>query len=194
MARRFVPFRPRELRYDTPTIVLHWLTAGLVVALWIIGETVDFPSGAWRVDYRSVHIVLGFVLAFILIARVDWRIRRGLTMPPDRHRLRAAAAKAMHWVLYLLLFATVAVGMTYEFARGDSLFNLFQMPSFAHGNRALIHWIGGYHALAANTVLILAGLHAVVALSHHYIMRDDVLARMAPVFHRFRRAGRAEAA
>jgi cytochrome b561 len=51
------------------------------------------------------------------------------------------------------------------------------------------HWIGGYHALAANTVLILAGLHAVVALSHHYIMRDDVLARMAPVFHRFRRAG-----
>ena len=187
MVRRSVPFRAQHLlRYDTATIVFHWLTAGLVAVLWIVGKTVDFPSGAWRVDYRSVHIMLGFALALILMARLGWRVWRGLTMPPDRHRLLVAAAKAMHWVLYLLLFATVAVGMTYEFARGDSLFNLFRMPSFAHGNRALIHWIGGYHALAANAVLILAGLHALAALSHHYVMRDDVLARMAPVLRRFR--------
>ena len=105
-------------------------------------------------------------------------------MPPARHGLLTAVAKALHWALYLLLIATLGLGVTFEWARGDSFFNLFRVPSFAHGDRALVHWIGGWHALAANTVLIAAGIHAFAALSHHYVLRDDVLARMAPVFRR----------
>jgi cytochrome b561 len=173
-------------RYDTPTIFLHWLTATLVVVLWIIGQTVDFPRGVLRIDYRSVHVVLGVVLAGVLLTRLAWRIWRGLTIPPDRHRLLAAAAKAIHWALYLLLFVAVTVGFVYEWARGDSFFNLFRLPGFAHGDRSLIHMIGGWHALAANSVVIIAGLHALAALSHHYVVRDDVLIRMAPIFRRFR--------
>jgi cytochrome b561 len=126
------------------------------------------------------------VLAGALLTRLVWRIWRGLTMPPDRHRLLAAAAKVMHWALYLLLFVVVTVGFVYEWAGGDSLFNLFRMPSFAHGDRSLTHMIGGWHALAANSVVIIAGLHALAALSHQYVMRDDVLIRMAPIFRRFR--------
>ena len=100
-------------------------------------------------------------------------------MPPDRHRLLAAAAKGMHCALYLLLFVAVAMGFVYEWAGGDSLFNLFRLPSFTHGDRSLIHMIGGWHALAANSVVIIAGLHGLATLSHHYVMRDDVLKRMA---------------
>jgi cytochrome b561 len=43
-----------------------------------------------------------------------------------------------------------------------------------------MHRIGGYHALAANALAILAGLHAAAALFHHYVMRDDILRRMLP--------------
>ena len=182
------PQSAQMLRYDTPTIVFHWLTAALVAILWIIGQTVDFPGGALRVDYRSLHIVLGVVLTFVLLARLFWRIWRGLTMPPDRHRLLALAAKAIHWLLYLLLITTLGLGVTYEWARGDSIFNLFRIPSFAPGDRSLVHMIGGWHSLAANAVLIVAGVHALAALSHHYVLRDEVLVRMAPIFRRFRPA------
>lgn len=178
------------LRYDTQTIVFHWLTAALVGLLWVIGQTVDFPSGGWRVDYRSVHIVLGVVLIGVLVARLVWRISRGTAMIPDRHRLLAVAAKALHWALYILLVATLGLGVIYEWARGDSIFNLFRLPSFAPGDRALIHWIGGWHALAANAVLIVAGVHALAALAHHYVLRDDVLTRMAPFLQRRPRSGR----
>lgn len=174
----------RLRRYDTPTIVLHWLTATLVGTLWVIGQTVDFPTGAWRVDYRSVHIVLGVMLIGVLATRAVWRVSRGLVMPPERHLLLAAAAKTVHWLLYLLLIATLGLGVGYEWARGDSIFNLFRVSSFAPGDRALVHWIGGWHALAANTLLIVAGVHALAALSHHYVLRDEVLARMAPIFRR----------
>lgn len=174
---------PPALRYDTPTILLHWLTAGLVGVLWLIGQTIDFaPNGPLRVDYRSVHITLGVLLVFVLVARLVWRIGRGLTLPPDRHRLLAAAAKAIHWTLYLLLVAAVGLGLGYEWVRADSIFNLFRLSTQA--DRSVRQLLGGWHALAANAVLIVAGLHALAALSHHYVLRDQVLARMAPFMRR----------
>ena len=56
--------------YDRRTIVLHWLTATLVLALWIVGQTIDFfPKGAPGVTVRSLHIMAGALLALV----VAWR-------------------------------------------------------------------------------------------------------------------------
>jgi cytochrome b561 len=43
-----------------------------------------------------------------------------------------------------------------------------------------MHLIGGWHALAANAILVVAGVHAAAALFHHYILRDPTLRRMLP--------------
>ena len=178
------PFRtpaPPRVRYDAPTIVLHWITAALVGLLWVIGQTIDFfPNGILRIDYRSTHIMLGVLLIGVLLARLCWRIYGGRSLPPDRHWLLAVAAKAIHRGLYLLLFATLALGLMNVWVRGDTIFGLFQVPAFSPGNRALVRLIGGWHALAANTVLIVAGLHAAAALLHQYVLGDDVLSRMVP--------------
>ncbi len=38
-----------EATYDQATIRVHWTTAALVVALWMIGQTADwFPRGPLR--------------------------------------------------------------------------------------------------------------------------------------------------
>ncbi|HSU05145.1 MAG TPA: cytochrome b/b6 domain-containing protein [Acetobacteraceae bacterium] len=174
------PLPPRVVRYDTPTIVLHWITAALVGLLWIIGQTINLvPEGNLRIDYRSGHILLGVVLAVVLITRLIWRVLRGMALPPDRHRLLALAAKAIHWSLYLLLAATIVLGILNAWSHGEVIFNLFRLPAF--GDRPLRRLISGWHALAANAVLIVAGLHAAAALSHHYVLRDHVLVRMMPI-------------
>ena len=171
---------PRILRYDSPTIALHWITAALTGLLWVIGQTIKWvPNGPPRIDYVSVHITLGVVLAAVLLTRLAWRIARGLTLPPDRHWLLAVAAKAIHWALYVLLFVTVVLGILNAWSHGEVIFNLFQLPAF--GTRSLRRLIFGWHSLAANAVLIVAGLHAAAALSHHYVLRDEVLVRMAPL-------------
>ncbi|HEX5326788.1 MAG TPA: cytochrome b/b6 domain-containing protein [Acetobacteraceae bacterium] len=176
---------PGALRYDAPTIVLHWVTAALVGLLWVIGQTVGYvPDGSLRIDYRSVHISLGVVLAAVLLVRLVWRLSRGRSLPPDRRRLLAAAATAVHRGLYLLLLVTVVLGVLNAWSHGEVIFNLFRLPAF--GDRPLRRLITGWHALAANTVLIVAGLHAAAALSHHYVLRDDVLVRMVPLMRRNR--------
>ena len=91
-----------------------------------------------------------------------------------------AIARVTHWLLYALLVVAVGFGIANVWVRGDSIFNLFRIPPYDPGNRALMHLIGDRHALFANAVLIVAGVHAAAALFHHYILRDATLRRMLP--------------
>jgi cytochrome b561 len=176
------PATMRDLQYDRVTIALHWTSAALVGVLWVIGQTVDFaPSGALRVDYRSLHILCGITLAGVFVARVVWRLRRGRRLPGAGGALMELAARLTHWALYLLILTTLMLGVANVWMRGDVIFNLFTVPAFDPSNRALRTLIGDWHALAANAILILAGVHAAAALFHHYILRDGVLRRMLPM-------------
>lgn len=175
------PAETQGLRHDRTTIALHWATALLVVLLWTIGQTVDFaPSGPLRIDYRSLHILLGAILGIVLLARIAWRLGRGGMLPPLDTGPLLWIARATHFALYALMLAAVGLGIANAWVRGDSLFNLVAIPSFAPGDKALRGAIGDYHALAANAVLIVAGVHAAAALFHHLFLRDATLRRMLP--------------
>ncbi len=172
----------RALMYDPVTIALHWITAVLVSLLWLIGQTIDYaPSGALRVDYRSLHMMLGVTLLGVFIARVIWRLYRGRSLPAAGNALLELAARVVHWALYLLIGTTLVLGLANVWVRGDVVFNLFKVPAFDPANKALRHLVGDWHALAANAILILAGVHAAAALFHHFILRDGVLRRMLPM-------------
>jgi cytochrome b561 len=172
----------RDLQYDSVTIALHWATAGLVGVLWAIGQTIDFaPNGALRVDYRSLHMLLGVTLAGVFVARVVWRLRRGRSLPGAGGALMELVARLTHWVLYLLIAAALVLGLANVWVRGDVIFNLFAVPAFDPTNKAFRALIGGWHALAANAILIVAGVHAAAALFHHFVLRDGVLRRMLPM-------------
>ena len=175
------PAETQGLRHDPTTIAFHWISAALVAVLWTIGQTVDFvPSGPLRIDYRSVHMVLGVALGAILLARLGWRLTRRETLPPIDRGFLLVIARITHWLLYALLIVAVGLGLANVWVRGEVIFNLFQVPAYDPGNRALVRLIGGWHALAANTVVIIAGVHAAAALFHHYILRDATLRRMLP--------------
>jgi cytochrome b561 len=166
-------------RYDGTTIALHWLTAILVVALWIIGQTADWPPrGAVQDDYWSVHVVLGFVLTLVLACRILWRIFRGRRLPPADSGLLNFLARTMHYALYLTLLVVVGLGVVNAFVRGYELFGLVHLPQIgdAQWRRPITHW----HGLGANLLLILAILHASAALLHYYVVKDRTLQRMFP--------------
>jgi cytochrome b561 len=165
--------------YDRTTISLHWITAGLVVVLWIIGQTADwFPDGPLNTDYWSIHVVFGFALAIMIAGRIIWRNSGGRRLPAADTGVLHVVAKATHYGLYLLLLAVVALGIINAFVRGYNLFDLVSLPQV--GDRAMRKPITHWHGFAANLLLGLAGLHAAAALFHQYIIRDSVLARMLP--------------
>jgi cytochrome b561 len=165
--------------YDGTTIALHWLTAFLVIALWIIGQTGDWPPrGAVRDDYWSVHVALGFVLTLVLAWRILWRSFRGRRMPPADSGLLHFLAEIMHYALYLTLLVVIGLGVVNAFVRGYELFGLAHLPQIGDPElrRPITHW----HGLGANLLLILALSHAAAALLHYYVVKDRTLQRMLP--------------
>ncbi len=167
-------------RYDRRTIWLHWATALLVASQWIIAHIIDDFEGAARVNVRSVHITLGVTLIAVLIVRIPWRATQGRRLPAADQGALHVVAKATHWAMYLLLIAAVTLGVANVWVRGDSIYNLFRIPAFDPGNKPLRTRVEDLHALVANSILILAGIHAAAALVHRYLWHDGVLARMLP--------------
>ncbi len=165
--------------YDRRTIALHWLTAALVVGLWLLGQGIDwFPKGTPRGLARSTHITIGLLLALVLMRRIRWRLAGGVRLPRAGSGALAAAATLTHRILYLLLVGTVLLGVTNAWVRGDTLFMTLKIPAFDPGNAALRESVEDLHAWAANILLGVAGLHAAAALLHHFVLKDDVLRRM----------------
>jgi cytochrome b561 len=166
------------VHYDRRTIVLHWLTAGMLITLWGLAQVIDFFPNDARVWPRSAHILLGVCLVAVYAMRVVWRSTSGASLPAADRGWMNAAAKFTHYALYALVAVTLLLGLSYEAVRADNILNLGRLPSIAPGDRALSRLFGGWHGTAANAVLILAGFHATAALFHQFVLKDNLLRRM----------------
>lgn len=169
-----------EFRYDRATILLHWMTAALIAAGWLLGQIIDVFGRAGEPPIRSMHILLGLVLIPVLLGRVALRLT-GRSRPPSEPGIAAASARVVHIVLYVLVFAAIAFGIGNAWMRGSDVFGWFRFAAMPNPDRVLRRSVNEWHEVAANAVLIVALLHAGAALLHHYVLRDGVLRRMLPV-------------
>ena len=167
--------------YDPRTIVLHWASAALVLALWLAGEFLDdFAKGTPRITVRSLHICLGLLLGGLLAWRVWWRQHGGVRFPVQPAVPFSRQAQRAHQLLYAVMALMVLTGMALVWIRGDNLFNLFSVPAFDPGNKELRHNAKEVHGWIANGLLLGAVLHAAMALWHQWVRKDGLLLRMLP--------------
>jgi cytochrome b561 len=167
-------------RYGAIPQLFHWVVVALVIMAWLLGQFIDdLPHGA-----LSIHIALGLGVLVLLVARLAWRVA---DPPPEPEPTVLGswldhAGRAAHYLLYLLLALVPVAGIIAQFARGDavSIFGLYEIASPWVKDRAFARSVTEVHEILANTLVILAGLHAVAALVHHWILRDRTLARMLP--------------
>jgi cytochrome b561 len=157
-----------------------------VLGQWLGAHAIDwFPKGPLRVDARSIHIVVGVLLSFALSYRLFWRRMKGVRFSISEPLLRDHLASLVHHSLYVLLAAVLLLGLFNTWVRGDDIFGLFHLPKYGHftpdARHALSEQVVGFHSLAANALLILAGGHAAAGLYHFAVLRDRVFQRMLPL-------------
>jgi len=169
-------------RYPGFSILLHWITAALVIFQFISAEFWDDLPHPQKHLLIIAHMSLGTLLAFVLLARIAWRLM------PDQKTFSAGnamldrAAHAMHFALYALLAAQMPLGLFTRWTDNHPLnvFGLLIASPLPHCSRTLGHWVDQIHDINAWVIIVLAGLHALIALVHHFVLRDDVLRRMLP--------------
>lgn len=164
----------------------HWASALFVLFAWLLGTFRGyFPRGEARDDSVAIHMALGLGVLTLVVFRLIWR---ALDPPPPAivnarfDPWLGLAAKAGHVLLYALLIVTPILGIVLQFSRGLPLpvFGIFAIPTPWAFDRDFFSEIIGWHQLAANTLGVVAILHAAAALIHHWLLRDRTLARMAP--------------
>lgn len=151
--------------YSKPQIALHWVTAALVGFNYLysdgMGNALDArlegaPAPTLQI-LPNVHVWVGVAVLLLVVLRLGLRMLEGNPVSIGSG-LTALAATWGHRLLYLLLFVVPALGA--------------------------ITWFGGFdatgepHVLMANVILAVAGLHALLALFHQFVLKDGSLSRM----------------
>jgi cytochrome b561 len=169
--------------YDNVAIALHWTTALLVIVQFALAETWDYFAKPTQESLQSVHVSLGILLAAVVVARLVWRLIPGHQMSSLEAGWVKLASKAVHYLLYGLLVIQAGLGFAFRWAQNHplSFFGLFSIPSpFGVVEKATRHTLHDLHEKVGWAIIILAGIHALAALYHHYFVKDRLLQRMLP--------------
>ncbi|MBU6493894.1 MAG: cytochrome b [Burkholderiales bacterium] len=171
-------------RYGSVAQFFHWATAILVLIAFLYGPggSEERIYSAARDGGRQLHETLGLCVLALVIVRVLWRSIDKQPDPPEVSRWMGLAAKAVQWVLYLLLFALPLSAITGTWLEGHSLTLLgdVQIAPRIGPSHDLGEAISELHGWLGDTIMWLAGLHALAAIFHHFVLKDGVLASMVP--------------
>ncbi len=169
--------------YGWVAVVLHWLVAVFVVGLFALGlwmvELTYYD--AWYRRSTDIHKGVGILLCLVMLARLGWRLVNPRPVPdPTPARLERVAAAVTHVLLYVLLFAVMTAGYLISTADGRAIdvFGLFSVPATIAGVAGQADIAGDVHRALAIALIVLAGIHSLAALKHHFIDRDRTLLRM----------------
>lgn len=179
-----MPLRNTADRYGAVAKLLHWGILALIIAQYLLAEAAEeLGDGPEKLGVITNHKSLGLLILLLMLARIGWKLaNRGLPQPVPMARPQQIAAAAGHGLLYLLLLALPLSGWMMSSAAGypSSFFGIFDFPMLVGTSHDLHEALEEVHETLFNAVVILAVLHALAALFHHFWVKDDTLRRMLP--------------
>ena len=173
-----------DKRYGSLSIKMHWLMAILIIATFAFIECrVFFEKGTDTRDlFKMWHFMLGLSVLLMVLIRLYFRFQQvSPKITPELSRMQNMASKGAHILLYVFMIAMPVAGwfMLSAFGKPIPFFGL-ELPALIGVNKELGKSIKEIHELVGEVGYYLIGFHAVAALIHHYIQKDDTLTRMLP--------------
>lgn len=166
----------RELVYDLPTRVFHWIFAGLFATAFLIADNIDDDSLTF-----SWHMLAGLTAGFAVMLRIGWgcvgtrhaRFSDFVLSPAEaleyaggilggRARRWAGHNPASSWAAVAMMALVLGLGLTGWLMTSG-------------GDKEAIEDI---HELLANAVLVLAALHIAGVILHALRHRENLARSM----------------
>lgn len=171
-------------KYAASQIVIHWLTFLLVALAYL---TIEFRGlaqrGSWQ-GYAMIvtHFSAGFTVLLLMLTRLWLRLRhRSPAIEPRPAAWQTGLAHLTHTLIYALFITLPLLGIASRYLRGrDWWLFAIPMPVAAEPNFELADTLIDWHETLAPLGYWLIGLHALAALVHHYLLKDNTLRRMMP--------------
>jgi cytochrome b561 len=174
-----------SLRYGVISMLFHWVVVALIITQFLLANKEhDMPLGPAKIAVLAQHKSIGITILLLAILRLVWRFFGAVPAdPPRAPRWQTRLAHGTHYLLYALLFAIPVTGWLMSSARNFSVswFGLLTLPDLIGPSKGAYSFLHETHEFLGNTLFYVAILHALAALKHHLIDRDNVLRRMLPI-------------
>jgi len=170
--------------YTSVAIGLHWLIAFAMIGSFSVGlYMVDLPLSPQKLKIYSWHKWAGVTIFLCVVLRLGWRLlHRPPELPAGVPAWQRSLAAATHVLLYLLMIVVPLSGWLMSSAKGFQTvwFGVLPLPDLLTKNAELGDLLQQMHKLLNYSMAALVFAHLGAALKHHFIDRDDILARMLP--------------
>lgn len=171
-------------RYRPIVVLIHWLTAALLVWQVYLGFTFhDMPRGPARMEVFAWHKTVGATILVLALVRLAVRLMNPPPPYPDEMaKWERALAVWTHRLFYFLLIALPLTGLAAVSGRAEDgtvplLFgiSLPAIPGIGEENP-----FGDAHELLVFATIALLALHVAGAMKHQFIDRGPSADRMWP--------------
>lgn len=169
-------------RYRAGAIAFHWAMFVLVVTVGALGLLHDSWPKQTQAYWINVHALTGILLWVLLLARFGYRLRNSPpALPEEIGAFSRRFSSPVHFTLYALMFIIPIIGVVTFIYHGRIFnFGLFDLNFGVKKNRAIFEPTEDIHGYLAYALFGLAGLHALAALWHQFVLHDGVLTRIWP--------------
>ena len=179
-------FRNTRTSWGAVAKSLHWLLAVAIAGQYVLGKLAEnAPVSPRKLDLFVWHKSIGLCILLLVGMRIAWRLANTPPDPvPGTRSWEQGVARAAHALLYLLL---VAVPLSGWWVSDTSripfkLFWQLPVPDLLAADRAASEAAELVHSSLTTALLILVSLHVLAALRHHFLLHNDTLRRMLPMF------------
>jgi len=171
-------------RFGKLSIAMHWLMLLLLTAVYACIELrVYFPRGSdLREGLKTWHFMLGLSVLALVLVRLTIRLS-GPTprIQPATQSWQLHSAQLTHALLYVFMMVMPILGWLTLSGEGKAVpFFGLQLPALIGPDKVFADSVAEVHETIGTLGYWLIGLHAVAALIHHYLLRDNTLLRMLP--------------
>lgn len=168
--------------YHKVSIALHWAMLVLIVATYACIELRElFDKGTAERDLmKTWHFMLGLTVLSLVVFRVLARfLYTAPPITPTPAKWQQGLAKLVHLFLYLFMVGMPIGGWLILSGEGKSIpFYGLSLPPLIAPDKAFADQIESLHESIGEWGYWLIVLHALAALTHHYILKDNTLLRM----------------
>ena len=175
-------FKNTQACFGLVTIVIHWVFALSVFGLFGLGlymvELTYYDS--WYKGSPELHKSIGVVLFSLLVVRLIWRVINVQPVTQTIQKWQQVSVTIVHALLYLLPLSLMISGYLISTAdgRGIEVFSLLTIAALPELFNNQEDIAGLVHEVLAWSIIVIAVIHALAALKHHFIEKDQTLNRM----------------
>ncbi|HIG60163.1 MAG TPA: cytochrome b [Gammaproteobacteria bacterium] len=174
-------FKDSPSSYGWVSIMLHWLTTGIVLTLWFIADSASILDTQQEQRQQiSLHISIAASAYVFLWLRIGWRIKSRHPRLDNQSDLDHKVAKLAHSVLLLAIAVLLLTGPLVVWSDGYEIgvFGWIGIPGPFDRHPVLHEICASVHGYSGLTVIVVTLVHAAGALKHLMFNDDDVFLRI----------------